>query len=122
MSNLRDAPIGRVAHAQETLTAAPAPWPATRRSRLGLRTVSRCPRLHRFVRTNEAADELAVDLRREPLQLDILDRKELLRVLGAVHARDLDGGALEARRSELGQVVRFGERAGDAADPEFHAA
>src|SRR5919108_1094206 len=76
----------------------------------------------RFDRAHERADELALDLRRDRIDVDAGARKELAGVFRAIDTRRLDTDRVEACLGELVAIFLLLERAGDAADPELDAA
>src|SRR5271165_6366534 len=78
--------------------------------------------LVRLFGAHERAHELAVDERRDRVNVDPLAGKEFARVVDLVDAGRLDADRLEPGGGELHPVVVFVERAGDAADPEQHVA
>src|SRR6266540_6034281 len=72
-----------------------------------------------LARADEGAAELPVDLGLDRAHVDAGARQELPRLLDAVDPRRLDGDLREAGRGELRHILLFGERSGDAADPEL---
>src|SRR5262249_39780719 len=74
-----------------------------------------------LVGVNETADEGAVDLFGERVDIEALPGEKRPRVFDAVDTCRLDIDVREPRAGELGDVLIVSERPGDAADPELHA-
>ena len=74
------------------------------------------------MRADERAHEPAVDLREHGSSDDARLVEELPRIGGAVDACRFDVDCFESRARSASAVAVFLERAGDAADPELHAA
>ena len=67
---------------------------------------------------HKGAHEFSVDLRRDGIYIDAFLCQKFARVLDFVHTCWFDADLIEARSGELGAVVVFIERSGNAADPE----
>src|ERR1035437_1499240 len=72
-------------------------------------------------RTDEATDELAIDLTRELPNILTLPGEKVPRIFDAVDTGDFNVCFFEADASEFCQVVLIRQRACHAAHPEFHA-
>src|SRR5271157_719102 len=71
---------------------------------------------------DEGAHEFAVDLRGDRIHVDARLGEELAGVRNAVDAGGFDRDLVEAGGSQLGAILVFFERAGNAADPQQDAA
>jgi hypothetical protein len=85
-------------------------------------TAALCRRRLRLLRTNEPAREAAVDFGRQTVQVDSALDQERACVLDVVDTPQFELDVREASRLEFRDVFIVAECAGDAADPQFHAA
>src|SRR3989442_8088599 len=78
--------------------------------------------LLRLARSDERAHECTIQGGRQGVDIEAGASQELPGVLHAIDAGGLDLDVHEARRRQLGPVLRLVHGAGHASDPELHAA